>query len=118
VSGSTPNVRRGAFHGPTPPMRFGVILVTNPGGGSGMFGNTTSGPMYVYASRWRTSAAPPSVTRAVPYTMRYSQVVRLAVNAPNRTHDIVTASPNCSADTQVTFDASLRPGRSSNAAQH
>ena len=35
---------------------------TNPGGGSGMFGNTTSGPMYVYARRWRTSAAPPSVT--------------------------------------------------------
>ena len=43
-------------------MRWGVILVTNPGGGSVMFGKTTSGPMYVYARRWRTSAAPPSVT--------------------------------------------------------
>jgi hypothetical protein len=32
--------QRGGFHGPTPPMRSGVILVTNPGGGSGMFGNT------------------------------------------------------------------------------
>ena len=42
---------RYAFHGPTPPRRSGVILVTNPGGGSGMPGNTTSGPMYVCASR-------------------------------------------------------------------
>jgi hypothetical protein len=38
-------------------MRSGVILVTNPGGGSGMFGNTTAGPLYVYARRWRTIGA-------------------------------------------------------------
>jgi hypothetical protein len=35
---------RGGFHGPTPPMRSAVILVTYPGGGSGIAGNTTSGP--------------------------------------------------------------------------
>ena len=35
---------RGGFHGPTPPRRSAVILVTYPGGGSGIPGNTTSGP--------------------------------------------------------------------------
>jgi hypothetical protein len=48
------------------------MRVTNPGGGFGIGGNTTSGPRYVRASRWSISGAPPSVTRAVPYTTRYS----------------------------------------------
>jgi hypothetical protein len=51
---------------------LGVILLTNPGGGSGLFGITTSGPIYGYARRWRILAAPLSVTRAVPYTTRHS----------------------------------------------
>ena len=36
--------RRGGFHGPTPPRRSSVILVTYPGGGSGIPGKMTSGP--------------------------------------------------------------------------
>ena len=36
--------RRGGFHGPTPPRRSSVILVTYPGGGSGIPGKITSGP--------------------------------------------------------------------------
>jgi dihydrofolate reductase len=45
--------------GPTPPIRSGVIRVTKPGGGSGMFGNTTSGPRYLCARCCSISAAPP-----------------------------------------------------------
>jgi hypothetical protein len=58
--------------GPTPPMRSGVILVTNFGGGSGILGKTTSG-RGTHASRCRSSAAPHSVTRAVPYMTRSSR---------------------------------------------
>jgi hypothetical protein len=36
--------RRRKFHGPTPSMRWGVILVMYPGGGSGVAGKMTSGP--------------------------------------------------------------------------
>ena len=36
--------RSGGFHGPTPPRRSSVILVTYPGGGSGIPGKMTSGP--------------------------------------------------------------------------
>ena len=36
--------RRGGFHGPTPPRRSSVIVVTYPGGGSGIPGKMTSGP--------------------------------------------------------------------------
>jgi hypothetical protein len=36
--------RRRKFHGPTPSMRWGVILVMYPGGGSGIAGKMTSGP--------------------------------------------------------------------------
>jgi len=36
--------RRSGFHGPTPPRRSSVILVTYPGGGSGIPGKMTSGP--------------------------------------------------------------------------
>lgn len=35
---------RGWFHGPTPPRLSAVILVTYPGGGSGIPGKITSGP--------------------------------------------------------------------------
>src|SRR6266536_949965 len=75
---------RGGSTGPTPPIRSGVILLTNPGGGSGMFGNTRSGPRYVWARRWSVSGAPPSFTRALPYTTRYSSTPRsfLVVAAP------------------------------------
>src|SRR5512132_1781996 len=71
-----PPAHCGGFHGPTPPRRSGVILVTNPCGGSGMLGNTTSGPRYVCASRCKSSGAPPSVARARPYTTRYSSKPR------------------------------------------
>lgn len=35
---------RGGFQRPTPPNRSGLMRVTNPGGGFGIGGNTTSGP--------------------------------------------------------------------------
>ena len=50
-------------HGPTPPIRSTVMCVMYPGGGLSIGGNLTSGPMYVWASRWSSSGAPPSVIR-------------------------------------------------------
>lgn len=41
-------------------MRSTRIRVMNPGGGSAIGGKVTPGPTYVWASRCRSSGAPPS----------------------------------------------------------
>ncbi len=59
-------------HGPLPPKRSGVIRMTWPGGGCGMGGNFTPGPMYTSARRCSSSGPPPGTIRARPWTTRYS----------------------------------------------
>ena len=54
----------GASASSLPEIRSTAIRIVHPPGGFGKFGKTTSGPMYVYASRWSVSGAPPSTTRA------------------------------------------------------